>query len=765
MHDRARLQRSTACAFALLVLGGTALPGAARAQGSSGNPAPANTPATASDATTAATAAPAAEAAPPVLGDAPTLIPEVNVQATAWRAWQPTSGYVAPVTTTGSKTDTPIIEAPQSLGVVTRDQIDDQQAQSVSQALRYTAGVLPEVRPSNRYDSVFVRGFGGTGSSAAYVNFLDGLRQQRGISYNVPGVDPWLLERIEVLRGPASVLYGQTGAGGLVNLVSKRPTEEPIHEVRLEAGNYGRVQSLFDFGGKLTEDGEFTYRLTGVARRADTQYDDTTESRIAIAPAVTWRPDNDTTLTILGNFQRDPEGGFYNFVPATGTVIANPRGKLRSSFFGGDPNFDDYERNQASIGYQFERRLDQVWTVRQNFRYSYIDSDFKALSIRTVNASTGAATRLATQSFDVANTFALDNQAQASFDTGPLRHTVLFGLDWARDSAKRKLGSANSTAAFNIFQPLYYQYITPLTIGAAQTTYQNQDQLGLYAQDQVAFGKFRFNIGVRHDWATSETVTRSTSAHTSQDDGKTTWRTGLLYLFDNGLAPYASYSTSFLPNAGTSSPARGNTPFDPTTGEQYEAGVKYQPPGFNSYVQAAAYHIRQDNVLTTDPNNALYSVETGRIRSRGVELEARASLADGLDLIAAYSYIDAEVTRSNGTDLGKRVPQVPHNLASGWLNYRFNEGPLRGLELGGGVRYVGSTYGNTTNTFKVDDVTLFDAAIRYDVGAAIPQAKGLELTLNANNIADKSYVASCSSEVACYYGNRLLLLGGVRLKW
>lgn len=697
------------------------------------------------------------------------VLPEVNVQATAWRAWESVPGYVAPVTTTGSKTDTPLIEAPQSVGVVTRSQIDDQAALSVSQALRYTAGVLGEVRPSARYDSVFVRGFGGQGTSAAYVNFLDGLRQGRGLYFGVPNTDPWLMERIEVLRGPASVLYGQTGAGGLVNLVSRRPSPVASNEVRIEAGTDALLQTAFDFTGPATEDGKFLYRLTGIARTSDTQYDFAREERIAIAPALTWRPDEDTSLTVLASYQYDPEGGFYNFVPAVGTVLPSQFGRIPRSFQGGDPNFNRFTRTQASIGYQFEHRLSDVWTVRQNFRYSHIDAEVNVISVRAVNGRIG--TRGATYVSDHANAYALDNQAQATFTTGPLQHTALFGVDWQRTSARARQGLNNATVpSLDVFAPSYYQAIPAIATSPAGLTNQEIDQVGFYAQDQIALDRFRFNVGVRYDRADLGTTTHQASganaSQSSQFDDKVTWRAGALYLFDNGLAPYASYSTSFLPNTGTAAPQRGSGTFSPTTGEQFEVGIKYQPQGMNSFIQLAAYQIRQQNVLTQDPVYLTYSVPQGEIRSRGIELEGRASLTDGLDLLGAYSYIDAEITNSNNAGVsGNRVPQVPNHMASGWANYRFLEGPLRGLQLGGGVRYVGSTYGNDINTFKVDAVTLFDAAIRYDLGARFESARGLEVAVNAQNIEDKDYIASCASLTSCYYGTGRVVLGSVRARW
>ena len=710
-----------------------------------------------------------AQDAPTITADALEL-PEMDVRATAWRSWQPVRGYVAPMSTTGSKTDTPLIEAPQSLGIVTRQQMDDQAPLTVSQALRYTAGVLPEVRPSARYDSVFVRGFGGQGTGAAFVNMLDGLRQGRGNQFGVPNVDPWLLERIEVLRGPASVLYGQTNSGGLVNLVSRRPTEQRINEVRLEAGSNALMQTAFDFGGKATEDGRFLYRFTGIGRTAGTQVNHVNEQRVAIAPAITWRPTDNTSITFLANYQNDPYGGFYNFVPATGTVLPNPNGRLRSNFFGGDPAYDRYRREMASVGYQLEHRFDPVWTVRQNFRYGHVDAEVNVVSIQSIT-NNRIGNRSQTFVSDHANYFALDNQAQAEFRTGEVRHTALFGVDWFRNQARsRSVTNTVGVPTLDLFRPVYFRNFPAVFAGLNSLVNQESDQIGLYAQDQIAWGRFRFNVGVRYDIAqigtTRHTVTGAPTAQQTQTDDQVTWRAGALYLFDNGFAPYVSYSTSFLANTGTQAPQRGLGTFRPTTGEQIEVGIKYQPPGLNSFIQLAGYQITQRNVLTPDPVYNGFQVTTGEIRSRGIELEGRASLSDNLDLIGTYTYIDAEITRSNTAGVsGNSVPQVPNHIASGWANYRFAEGPLRGLQLGGGVRYVGETFGNDTNTFKVPAVTLLDAAIRYDFGARFERLRGLEATVNASNLEDKEYVASCSTVTACYFGNRRTILGGLRMRW
>ncbi len=707
--------------------------------------------------------APAPAGSPPVVELGP-----VSVEGTAWKSWEPVKGYVAPVTTTGSKTDTPLIEAPQSVGVVTRDQMNDQAAQSVSAALRYTAGVLSEVRPSSRYDSVFVRGFGGGGTSSAFINFLDGLRVGRSANFGVPTFEPYLLERIEVLRGPASVLYGQTGAGGLVNLVSKRPTATPIHELNFEVGSYGRFQSSFDFAGAADPDGKYLYRLSGIGRLSGTQYDYIGEERYAIAPAFTWKPNDDTTLTILANYQTDPKAGFYNFAPGVGSALFNPNGQIHSNFFGGDPNWQAESRTQAGVGYQFEHRFDDVFTVRQNFRYQHIDSERRIVSIQSLRADNRTANRSIIHAVESADTLAIDNQGQAIFDTGPLRHTFLVGADWAWTNSATTLGQVTGAAVptLDIFNPVYFQFFPTVPMGPAQSTSQKTNQWGVYAQDQIALGNWRFNIGIRHDWANSENVAYLPASTTRQDDTAVTWRAGALYLFDFGLAPYFSYSTSFLPNTGLSAPQRGRQPFQPTIGEQFEGGFKYQPPGFNSFFQIAAYQITQNNVLTPDPLYAGFQVATGQIRSRGIEFEGRVSLTEGLDLIAGYAYTDAVVTQSNQAGVeGSRPPQVPLHVASLWGHYRFQDGPFKGLGLGAGIRHIGFSYGDNVNSFTVPAVTLYDAAIRYNLGGVNPQLEAMEVSLNVQNLADTEFVASCTSTTQCYFGNRRLFLAGLHFKW
>lgn len=684
-----------------------------------------------------------------------------TIQVQGEQAGGPVNGYVARRSDTATKTDTPLIETPQSVTVVTRQQMDDQSAQSVGQALRYTASVLAETRlSSGRYDSAFIRGFGGSGGGAGFINNLDGLRYQRGVNFLVPAYEPWGLERVEVLRGPSSVVFGQVKPGGIVNMVSKKPKEEAHGEVQLQFGSYERAQMAFDFGGPVTPDKTWTYRVVGLGRAADTQVDYTREERIFIAPSLTYRPNGATSFTLLTSFQRDPETGFYGFIPAVGTVLPSRAGRIRSEFFPGEPRFEGYSRNQLNAGYEFEHRFNDVFTFRQNVRLSDLESRFRTVAVASIAADQKTLNRRVTVSNENARTAGIDNQLQADFRTGPLTHKLLFGVDgyWMDGSARTGAGGTVQTLDFT--NPVYGR--VPFALPATPLTKQTTEQYGVYLQDQIKLDRLSLLVGGRFDRAEARTRAVNTGVLTKQDDTARTGRVALMYNFDNGFAPYASYSTSFEPVAGTTF---GGQAFKPTEGEQYEAGFKYEPTGWNASFQAAVYQLTQTNVATTDPNNVGFQIQTGEVRARGVEVEARATLFDNFDLVAAYAYTDAEVTRSNGVDLGKRPTVVPRHMASLWALYNFKTGPLAGLGFGGGVRYVGEGAGDPGNTFFTPDYTLFDAMISYDFGALNPSMKAWKLQVNAQNLFDKEYIAGCYAAVQCSFGLRRTVLATLSYRW
>ncbi|HEY0294514.1 MAG TPA: TonB-dependent siderophore receptor [Bordetella sp.] len=667
--------------------------------------------------------------------------------------------YVPISTITATKTDTPLIETPQSVSVVTRQQMTDQNVQSVTEALRYTASVLSEVRGASAAGAPYLmsRGF--------YLEqFLDGSRLPSNVNfgYAIPSFDPYGLERIDVLHGPSSVLYGQASPGGVVNMVSKQPTTTPVHDMFITTGNHNRAEAGFDLGGALTSDGTLSYRLTGSADQNDTQVDGVKQKHVYIAPSITWKPTENDTLTILAKYQRDPDVGYYNFVPAYGSLFDTPNGKISSHTNLGDANFDSHSKTQASIGYTYEHRFDPTWTFRQNLRYTYVSDDFS--NVFANGFAPGSSTTLNRYAFfndESARFFTLDNQVQAKFSTGDISHTALFGADYQRVLYQERVG-LGLAPSLNPFDPVYASVAMPAT---TSDDFIRMKQIGLYAQDQLAWNKWRFLIGGREDFASADDNNPVTSSYTSQSQKAFTWRTGLVYLFDNGIAPYASYSTSFNPQAGVL--ADGSVT-KPTTAQQYEVGVKYQPPGLNSYITAAAFDLHERNVLTADLLNPGYSDQAGKVRARGVELEAHANLSRDLNLTASYAYLSSVTTESNdtGTALdgssvslqGKQTWGTPRNILAAWLDYTRHGGPLNGLGFGAGVRYLGASY-DTTNTIRVPSATFIDAAVHYEVD------RHWLLSLNASNLLNRKYVASCYSAATCTYGSGVEVLASARYRW
>lgn len=667
------------------------------------------------------------------------------------KADKPVTGYVATRSSAGSKTDTALIDNPQSVTVITREQMDAQGVQTLDQALRYVPAASSQDNDL-RFDQLSIRGFDAD-------SYLDGTKLNRTTWFANPRIDPYFLERIDVLRGPASVLYGQASPGGVVDMVSKRPTDDPFHSVLLSIGNYDRRQLGVDFGGPLDASGQWLYRITGLARDANTQTDHIGDERFGIAPALTWRPSEATSLTLLSNFQRDPQGGLFNPLPAYGTVLYNPNGKINPDHYLGDPQRDHFTRTQYSIGYLFEHRFNDSVQVRQNLRYLHDDIDYYQTSLSSLlNADNRTGYYWGNINKEHMGQFTLDNQVQVDFSTGNLQHTLLAGVDYQYLYNHIHRGGAYFGAnAIDIYDPDFSE-IASVPVSLNQST--RLTQLGGYFQDQVRLDRWLLTLGGRFDWARTldtqqSATTGAVSSSTDQRDHAFTWRTALNYKFDSGVAPYLSYSTSFQPQTGNS---WTGSSFAPTLGKQYELGVKYQPTGMRAYITAAVYDLRQTNVLTSDPLHVNYQVQTGEVRSRGIELEGHAEITKNFSVLASYSHLYQTVLRSNDGDQGKHPTSQPTQMASAWGDYTIDGGPWDKLGFGMGVRYVGKSYGSADNTLTVPQHTLVDAASHYSVGQWM-------LGLNANNLFNKTYVSYCSSYMFCYYGAKLTVMATARYQW
>ncbi|HCT3345426.1 TonB-dependent siderophore receptor [Citrobacter sp. CK198] len=681
------------------------------------------------------------------------------IQGVSQEPTAPVKGMVATKTLSATKTSAELVKTPQSVSVVTRDQMDALDATSVSQALRYTAGAFTEYRgSSNRNDEVFVRGF-------SYVpKFLDGLSFGATASSQTGTVDPWLLERVELVRGPASVLFGQVNPGGLISMTSKRPTSEPIHKVQFSTGNRDLAEGAFDFGGPLSDDGRVLYRLNGIARTQHNQVEDYKDSRVAIAPAITWYPNDQTRFTLLTSYQKDPDAGYRNFLPAYGTVTSANGKYIPLDFNVSDPDYDQSWREQTMVGYEFEHQFNDMMTFRQNARYASIKQKYRYLVYFNSKPESTLLSRRAQHEERTTNEFGIDNQLEAQFATAQMNHTLLGGLDYKSSNDKQLLmRGSGSQYDMDWTHPVYGVNVDESTFSPASHEQQNLDQMGLYLQDQMSWNNWELLLSGRYDWTEVRTTDYINSEKTQQNDNKFTWRTGLLYAFDFGLSPYISYSTSYEPNLQTNR-APGSAPFKPTTGKQTEVGVKYQPVD-NTLMSLALYDLKQSNVSTYNSTLGWFE-NAGEVRSKGVEAEIHSSLWDSVNLIGSYTYTDAETVNTTvaGTE-GKTPARIPAHMASAFASYTFPGGPLKSLTTGVGVRYIGTSYGDAKNTFKVPAVDLYDAMVSYELGELNSSLKGAAVQFNVNNIADTKYVASCASDTACFYGVGRTVTATVSYSW
>jgi iron complex outermembrane receptor protein len=675
----------------------------------------------------------------------------VTVEGQSEKADGAVVGYVANRSRSASKTDTPLIETPQSISVITRDQMDARNVNKINEALRYTPGVDPQPYGNEpRYTDLRMRGLNATTNGI----FQDGLAltfPDYVVSYNP---EPWGAERVEVPRGPASVLYGQGSPGGLVNYVSKRPTTDPINIVHMEGGMFDRYQGKFDFAGAIDEDKQFAYRFTGLVRDSGTFIDNLPDDRYWLSPQVSWQPSQNTTLTVFSHYQQDDTMN-SQALPYVGTVSTNANGDIPLDTFTGEPDIDRVDRTEFSVGYEVEHKVTDQLKLSHKFRYNNVDLNDVVVYGSGFDGNR-TLSRAVYGNFGNLDGVFSDNNAEIKFSFSGTKHTLLAGLDYQLMYLEQIAKYASATS-IDIFAPVYG---TQTSEGNIIT---NKDftrtQLGIYLQDQIEWGDhWRFTLGGRFDRAVTETINHLTSATTQQDDTAFTGRAGAVYLFDSGFAPYASYSESFTPVIG-SNPASVN--YKPETGTQYEIGVKFQPKGSRSFVSIAAFDLRRENYTETDPSSN-NTVQTAGVRSQGIELEAVASFDFGLNLTGGYTYMETEVIDSvDPADLGDVLTPAPKHVASMWADYTIPEGKLKGLGFGAGVRYRGMHWGDGDRTLSVPAFLLFDATVHYEW-------EGVRFGVHARNLLDKDHVGSCyyrNSAGLCTAGEPLTVMANLSYQW
>lgn len=668
----------------------------------------------------------------------------------------PVHGYVAGRSSSGTKTNTPIMETPQAVSVIGAEQIRDQKANKLDEVLRYTGGVRAGTFGADtRNDWWLIRGF----KSDDVGLFLDGM-QLFYTSYASWKLQTPNMERVEVLRGPSAVLYGGSSPSGIVNVISKMPPAEPVRFIETGVNNFGNAYVGFDVAGPVAtshENGKLFYRVVGQVQNGPTQVNFTPDNNYFIAPSVTWKPDADTRFTVLASASRQETRGI-NFLPYEGTVTNARFGKIPTSFFAGDPSVDKFTREQEMLGYQFERNLTDDLTFRQNARFAHVDVTYRGyVGNNWADINTASLGRYNWYAKNTANQANLDNQLEYRFNTGAVRHTMLFGVDLKGyqidDYQAFNFGTVPS---INVFNPAY-GFDIPLT-GAPFRNFQiTQKQAGTYLQDQMKLGNFTLVLSGRNDWVETTQAARDTGATlVSRDDSRFSGRAGLIYNFDNGIAPYVSYATSYNPIIGLNAQ---NQLFLPETSQQTEIGVKVAPRGFDGYFTASVFDLKRQHVATTDPVVTTLQNQTGEVTSRGIELEAVANATRELKLIGSFTAYHLFNSRDLDPSLvGKTPTNTPELLVSGWADYTFKDGPLAGFGFGGGLRYIGSSWADTANTLEVPAVVLGDLAFHYEW-------QNWRTALNVINLTDKIYVASCAAASSCFYGDRRRVTASVSYKW
>lgn len=665
-------------------------------------------------------------------------LPTVTVTAEPESATGPAYGYRAKRSAAATKTDTPLGETPQSVTVVTRERMEDMGATNAQDALNYAAGVRSDAYGvDSRSDNYIIRG----GFPDEY---RDGLRRVFGYYTSSSRTDPYTLERIEVLRGPAAMLYGQGSTAGIVNFVSKRPLAETQREVGVQVGSFGRKQLQADLTGPLTADGAWLYRLVAIGRESGTQVDHVPDDRRLLAPTLAWRPSAATSLTLQALWQQDRSGSTLQFFPWSGTLTPNPNGRIPTSRFIGEPGFDRYDTDRTELGWLFEHRFNDAWTLRQNLRATRNEVEYRSIYADSfsnpgnsyIDPARRMLNRFAWQDDTRVRMLAADQHLHGKLTTGAVRHDLLVGLDLLRFRQDRATAS-DSAPPIDVFTPAYTGY-TPIALTHSPAA--RQRQTGIYLQDQMKIDdRWIVVAGLRHDRATS-----GSEGSADEKSDATTQRLGLMYLLPSGWSPYVSYSESFTPVAGTN---LAGLRFKPITGKQLEGGVKWQPEGGDTSFTASVYTLKERGRLVPDPTNPLDQVQGGESRAKGLELEWLGRAGPAFEFSAHYNQIRYDVTAADS-----HLDTVPKHQAALWGKYRFAIGELKGFSVGGGLRYF-SAFSDKGGP-EVPAVTLADAMLAWENAQ-------WRLALNVQNLTDKVYASTCLSRGDCFYGGRRTVVASV----
>lgn len=696
---------------------------------------------------TTAGASPNAEVAPATPQPTAETGEEIEVLVTGEQ-----DGYSVPTATTATRTDTPLRDVPQSIQVVPQQVLRDQQVTRLDEAVRNVSGVTVGDSFGNTRDSFVIRGFptdfGG--------NILrDGFRTT---GFNSGFNEIANLESVEVLKGPASVLFGNLAPGGIINLITKKPLAEPFYSATLEVGNYGFFRPSIDLSGPLNPDRTVLYRLNAAYQNSGTFRDfDQDIERFFIAPVLSWQLGQQTSLRLEFDYLND-ERPFDRGLIAIGDDVADiPFDRIL-----GEPD-DISEIEQIGAGYTLEHRFNDTWRIRNAFRYLSSDTfDYRADSVE-LDEETGILTRNFRSNDDISRSYAAQTELIGNFATGSVEHTLLFGVDlyWLNSEGTQRRLPAGLTPDLNIFDPLYNLIPRPALselTNVVRDDNQRTNTIGIFLQDQIDLAdNWHLLVGGRLDILDQEGEDNTADTTSEQNVDAFSPRIGIVYQPIEPISLYASYSKSFQPNIFT----RADGSFlEPERGTQYEVGVKGEFLDNRLAATLAAFQITKTNVAAPDPENTDFSIPIGEQRSRGIELDVAGEILPGWNIIATYAYIDAEVTETNeiAETEGNRLNNVPYNTASLWTTYEIQTGDLEGLGFGFGLFFVGERQGDIENTFDLPSYLRTDAAIYY-------RRNNWRAAVNFKNLFDINYIRSAEYREAIAPGEPFTIIGSLAVEF
>nr|WP_242044427.1 TonB-dependent siderophore receptor [Anabaena azotica] len=645
--------------------------------------------------------------------------------------------YLIPTASTATKTDTPLRDVPQAIQVIPRQVLKDQQARRLNDVLRNAPGVIANNSERSAFEGFTIRGF----SSRNIIR--NGLRDDTNITTNV-NVDN--IEQIEVLRGPASVLFGQGGAGGTINIVTPKPQSTPFYSIEGTIGSFNTYSGSIDITGPLNDEKTVLYRLNASVSTTDTFVDFFERERYLIAPSLTWLISENTELTLEAEYsdQKQPND---RGLPARGTVLPNRNGQLPRNRFIGEPfsEIDKNDRQSLRIGYNFEHRFSENWQFRNNFNFSYLSVQQNSLfPTRLLDDDRTLERGLFVAKF-AQQTYNLDTNIVGNFKTGSIEHKLLFGIDLSRDiSYDEGRNYLQELGSIDIFNPVYRRDSAGAILEEFTDEPTISEGLGFYLQDQISLTEnLKLVLGGRFDIVTQEIENSFGETTAFQQDEAFSPRIGIVYQPSQAVSLYANYSRSFQQVTGTNF---DNRLFEPERGTQYEVGVKVDWTNQLSST-LALYQITRSNVLTTDPRDPSEntSIQTGEQRSRGIELDITGEILPGWKIIGGYAYTDAQVTKDNEIPVGNRINNVPEHAFSLWSTYEIQRGNLQGLGFGLGLFYVGEREGDLENNFSLPSYVRTDASLYY-------RRNNFRASLNVQNLLDTEYFETAESDLRVFYG-------------